>query len=202
MADEQMQILVTDPEAWAERKTPCVERGGPLGPMWVHAYTLAEFAKIKQLACAMCGRRVDEKPTADAMLVAQVVWVCRDAPDSERRVFRVEAEQEREAFQALRANLFGPWVETVCAESDSLCMGGYVPRKSGGKPGQEAAKRNLREALADPAVWAAFDVLSLKLYGVPATDNGQPLASALTAFEANLEAQEQLVGAMGALTGV
>jgi len=200
MTDEPRQILVTDPEAWAGHEMRSVERVGPRGPMWVHAYTLAEFSQIKRLAGRMANAGPDKSPPREALMLAQMVWVCRVEAGSDLRVFRMEAGKERESYLALLDIMPGPWVETVCAESDSLCMAGYIPAKSE-KPGHAAAKRNLHEALTDPRVWQALEVLSLKVYGLPLTDNGQPIASVLAAFDASKTASDQLVSALGALTG-
>jgi hypothetical protein len=204
MPDEPRQILVTDPEFAALCKRRAVARRFQDGetPVWVRSLTFGEWYAVRKLACGFVGKKIDEEPPAEALLIAQAVFCVRAGEADDAPAFmRVDATGEKVAYAALRECLDQAWVQTVCAECNSLCMNGYVPRKGDGKvtPG---ARRNLREALNDRAVWAALDVLSLKWYGVPLTRNGEPIGDVLSAFEVDQEKQDALAEAVGSLTGV
>jgi len=202
-ADKPQQILVTDPAFWDQCRTPAVERCLPGGEVtiWIHGYTFGEYEQIRRLALGFEGLKVDKEPSREALRIAQVVWCCRKTEEAgSPAYFRVDSTAQKLAFAALQEHLPGPWVETVCAESDALCMIGYVPVKSD-KPGRAGQRLNLREALADRAIWTALDVLSRVICGVPLTKNDEPIGPLLSAFEASQAKQDALIDVLGALTG-
>lgn len=202
MTDEPRTLSVLDPEAWPTAAPRCVEVVVPdWGSTWAHAYTLADWDRIRMIAAAMGGVPVGEDPGRTAMRLAQLAYVCRTGPGSPTRTFTIPTGGEQEAYGALAGRLPWMWVEQVCAESDRVSVAGYRPSGSDHEA-RESARRSLRDALADPAIWMALEVLSLRLYGLPLTDNGEPLGHVLAAFEAHQEAQDGLVSVLGALHGL
>ena len=176
---------------------PCVERYLPgVGAVWVHGYTGADAARWKRAAGNLAR---GGQPTADQLAVAQVLWVCRTQPNGHEHTFKVDLQNARAAFEAMMEGLPGKWVEQVCLDSDMLTLEGYYPPPDGDRMQAVAeAQQRLGEMLADPEFWAALSTLSVKLYGVPWAENGEPLGEVL-AHLSSTDADAALVQALGML---
>ena len=190
----QVDPVADDLFAWTP---PCVERYLPgVGAVWVHGYTGADAARWKRAAGNLAR---GGQPTPDQLAVAQVLWVCRTQPNGHEHTFKVDLQNARAAFEAMMEGLPGKWVEQACLDSDMLTLEGYYPPPDSER-GQAvaAAQQRLGAQLADPEFWAALSTLSVKLYGVPLAENGEPLGEVL-AHLSSTDADAALVQALGML---
>jgi len=193
------QVRLGAESAVFEWEPPCVQRWVPgIGATWVHGYSGADMARWRTAAQHMAA---GGQPTAEQLACAQVIWVCRTAPNGAERTFQVELATAAEACRQLRDQLPGRWVEEACSDSDLLTLSGYYPPPEvvAAEPLAMAIGK-LGQALSEPEVWSALSVLSLRLYGVPLAENRRPVGEVLEHMVADQRWQHDLAsGVRGAL---
>lgn len=187
----------------------CVERQVPgLGATWVHGYRGRDVAMWRYLAGRMAkahgdarvkGTGGDPQPTPECLQVCQALTVCRRGPQSEAATFVVAHGAEHQAYDAVMTSLPGTWIEEICRDSDLLTMRSYHRLEDPRQKQQAQASLALPELLADDDFWTSLNYLSLRLYGVPIAENGQPLGEVLTVMAHDAAARDGLLAAVGAL---
>ena len=200
MSSEPIVFDGSDDHGLPVYRPPCRERALPDGrALYVHGYTLADMSAWKQHARSWDGVTPPEEPSPHTLKLAQVVYVCRTAADSEQRVFVVRQGGEKQVREQLGKRLPGRFLDAVCAESDSLALDGYLPPEETRRPHVEEARKALHELLGDKGFWARLNWLSLKMYGVSLLHNREPIGEVLTVVRLDQEAQDQILQAVGPL---
>jgi hypothetical protein len=171
-----------------------------VGPTYIHGYTGADAAKWKRAARNLAR---GGNPSPEQLAVAQALWVCRTQPGGTVPTFKVSLQTAPQAFDEMMDRLPGKWVEQACLDSDMLTLEGYYPLPNPARQAAiEAAQQRLGEQLADPELWNALSLLSLKLYGVPLAENGRPLGELMTYLERECATRRELSSALGGLAEV
>lgn len=187
------ESLNPPPTRWAQRWVP------GHGATYIHGYTGADMARIKQAAHMLAG---DAPPSDEQLAVAQVLFVCRTGPNSDECTFQVSLPNVEAAARDLTRHLPGRWIDAVCALSDQLTLQDFLPPLAEHNERVDTAARRLGEQLGDPEVWHALSLLSLKLYGVPLAENDRPLDEVLNHLERDLAMRRQMAESLAPLAMV
>lgn len=179
---------------------PCVERHAPgVGAFWVHAWTLADAARWRDVAHRVAGG----EPDATTLALVQMVYVCRTGPGSQESTFRINGFNPAPDIHRLREAMPGPVVEAICRESDALGMAGYVPPAD--SPRRQMVRERIGLQMVRDEAWQHLVGLVCAVFGAPPEELRITPAELWAVHDRDINLREQLGGvlsAVGALGGL
>lgn len=202
---EQVNLLADDAPVWLPSY---VERGLPWGgSTYVHAYTFAEYAQwmfnAKYIAARAAGVSLaDPKapaPAQEDLALWQLISVCRTAPGGGEPTFVVTHMKELESLRRMRQMLPPPWVELACAESDRMCLAGYVPVDDQTAGPEAGSATPWAQMLKDRRFWESLNYLSVVMYKEPLCENRRPMDEVLNVLLRSHDAQQGMLKALAPL---